>query len=571
MKLYLNLGAGGHKLPGFVNVDIDPGADVQHDLTRDLPWNDDSVDGIYSEHFIEHIAQKDGLQLLRECRRVLIPGGRLRIATPDLDAIVDDYARNHVHGDWQKYGLDWTDNRCERLNMALRWWGHQWVYNEEELARLADMAGLTLLGRCAHGVSDDPAFNGLEHRESSRLILEFEKPRGTLVGDETPLVSITIPAYNPKYFAAALDSALAQTYPAIEIVICDDCPDDRIERHVAALAAPRFPVRYYRNEKRLFGRNNMIKCLNLADGEFIKFLNDDDVLHPDCVARMIECFRAHPSVRLVTSYRRRIDEHGQELPDIVATTPPVAGDALIEGLSLANALVASGRNFVGEPTTVLFRKRDVARCKPDFMSFDNFPVRAINDMATWINLLLKGDAVYLAEAMSQFRIHPEQAQKTITDIADRFEEGIKRIRAGWQRLGLERGTPGILQIRRLDDRTRVGWTDCDVRAQYGIRVPADRQSEDLAAYKTAVELVKSGAMAQGIAILERLAEQQSPVWQVHSDLGLWHFNNGRHDQAIECLHRAVELEGKISVPVNNLISVLSTLLLQSSPESGEPA
>lgn len=48
-------------------------------------------------------------------------------------------------------------------------------------------------------------------------------------------------------------------------------------------------------------------------------------------------------------------------------------------------------------------------------------------------------------------------------------------------------------------------------------------------------------------------------------LGLWHFKNGNYDQAIEHLHRAVELEGEVSVPVNNLVSVLSTLLLQNPP------
>lgn len=67
------------------------------------------------------------------------------------------------------------------------------------------------------------------------------------------------------------------------------------------------------------------------------------------------------------------------------------------------------------------------------------------------------------------------------------------------------------------------------------------------------------------AVLEELARHQSPVWQVYSDLDLWRFKNGGYDQAIEHLHRAVELEGEVSVPVNNLVSVLSTLLLQNPP------
>lgn len=91
---------------------------------------------------------------------------------------------------------------------------------------------------------------------------------------------------------------------------------------------------------------------------------------------------------------------------------------------------------------------------------------------------------------------------------------------------------------------------------------ADRRSDDFEKYLAAVEHARHGATAQGIAVLEELARHQSQVWQVYSDLGLWHFENSNYDQAIEHLHRAVELEGEVSVPVKNLVSVLSTLLLQ---------
>lgn len=71
--IFLHLGAGTRKLPGFINIDIEPGADMQLDLTQSLPWDDRSVDGIFSEHFIEHISHADAIRLLRECRRILVP------------------------------------------------------------------------------------------------------------------------------------------------------------------------------------------------------------------------------------------------------------------------------------------------------------------------------------------------------------------------------------------------------------------------------------------------------------------------------------------------------------------
>ena len=56
-----------------------------------------------------------------------------------------------------------------------------------------------------------------------------------------------------------------------------------------------------------------------ARGEFVKFLCDDDLLAPPCVATLLDVFRRAPDVTLATSYRRRIDEHGRRLADQPAT------------------------------------------------------------------------------------------------------------------------------------------------------------------------------------------------------------------------------------------------------------
>lgn len=84
------------------------------------------------------------------------PGGSCQIATPDLQEMVRDYAEQRIHPDWEKFGLGWTANRCERFNIGMRWWGHQWMYDEEELTRLARMVGLVRC--CLIGESDLPMF-----------------------------------------------------------------------------------------------------------------------------------------------------------------------------------------------------------------------------------------------------------------------------------------------------------------------------------------------------------------------------------------------------------------------------
>jgi O-antigen biosynthesis protein len=107
-----------------------------------------------------------------------------------------------------------------------------------------------------------------------------------------PIVSILIPAYRPRFFAAALASARAQTYPALEIVVGDDSPDGRIAREVGEAADPR--IRYERHVPALGFAGNFTRTWQLARGEYVKFLNDDDLLAPDCVARLAAALSANP-------------------------------------------------------------------------------------------------------------------------------------------------------------------------------------------------------------------------------------------------------------------------------------
>jgi len=438
--IYLHLGCGDKKFQGFVNIDLDsPGADMHLDLTKPLPWEQGTVTGIYSEHFFEHVAQNQGIRLLHECRRVLKPGGLVRIAMPDLESIITDYVEDRVHPDWARFGMAWTASRCERLNIAMRWWGHQWIYDEEELRRIGKLVGLEVVSRCEYGVSEDSMLSNREYRESSQLILEFRKPQRQLKKNDQPLVSILMPSFNPRYFETALQSALAQTYRNLEIWVTDDCRTQGIEEIVLRYAEKDSRIKYMRNPDAGtdIGRKNHNLAFRQASGEFIKFLNDDDWLAPNCVERMLECFTEHPDIALVTSKRQRIDKNGEFMADIGATQAPVSTDSRIDGLSLGVALLSTGINFVGEPTTVMFRKSDLIEVRPDFMSFDNQAVAWASDVAIYLNLLLKGDAIYLVEALSHFRVHEEQTQALPASVSrEESDKGWALMRYSWQRLGL---------------------------------------------------------------------------------------------------------------------------------------
>lgn len=431
-KLLLNIGCGNHPLPGFLNLDIGAGGDRQHDVRLGLPFPQASVAGIFNEHFLEHLTQAEGIAFLRECRRVLTPGGVLRVATPDLDAVVREYSSSGwLNEEWRRHGYDWLDNRCEMLNLGMREWGHRWVYNEEELLRLADLAGLEPRGRCAWGESDLPHFRGLEYRQGSRLIVEFQRPLRRVPAE--PLVSVVITAWNEEFFPAALKSALDQTYRRLEVIVGDDSPGEAIERCCRESHDPR--ILYTRNSPRLGGWRNRLACFERAGGEFIKFLNDDDLLDPGCLERMVPCLQAHPEVTLVTSHRRIVDRHGAVLPEIRDTRRPVAADSLIEGLSLAGVMLGTRANFTGEPSTVLFRRADLAETRPHILSFAGRPCLPNGDVTMWTNLLSKGDAIYLASTLSSFRVHDGQCQKQ-PEYAGQGWEAWEQMRADATRMGM---------------------------------------------------------------------------------------------------------------------------------------
>ena len=135
-RMRVHLGAGDHRIDGWINVDVVRGAaDVLADFTAALPFRTASVDLLHSEDLLEHLDDEAGKQLLRECHRVLRPGGVMRLLTPDLRAIIE-----RVYLQRETRHLAWCDNHldaegpCRALNMHMRMNGeHRFLYDEEHL------------------------------------------------------------------------------------------------------------------------------------------------------------------------------------------------------------------------------------------------------------------------------------------------------------------------------------------------------------------------------------------------------------------------------------------------------
>lgn len=108
--------------------------------------------------------------------RVLKKGGVLRLATPDLWYLMFKYFFFWKKQDWiTTFGYEWLETRAQMVNLGFREWGHQHLYDKEELLRLLRKAGFENCTKRRRNKSRYPEFKNLETRKDSRLVFEAVK------------------------------------------------------------------------------------------------------------------------------------------------------------------------------------------------------------------------------------------------------------------------------------------------------------------------------------------------------------------------------------------------------------
>jgi predicted SAM-dependent methyltransferase len=174
----LQLGTGANVREGWLNTDIHDfrrtGEVVFMDARERFPLPDASFDVVYSEHMLEHLPYADGQQCLRECVRVLRPGGRIRVATPSLERLIrlydpelDDVQRRYI-----RWSVDeFVPGACAYLpgfvlNNFLRDWGHEFVYDRDTLRHALETSGFVDVEESSVGESRDPRLAELERHLS---------------------------------------------------------------------------------------------------------------------------------------------------------------------------------------------------------------------------------------------------------------------------------------------------------------------------------------------------------------------------------------------------------------------
>ncbi|MEG4576286.1 glycosyltransferase [Microcoleus sp. N3A4] len=131
--------------------------------------------------------------------------------------------------------------------------------------------------------------------------------------NRTPLISVIIPAYNgDRYIVQAVESVLGQTFTNLEIIVVNDGSKDETHQ-VLQPYIDRIRYFYQENQGVAAARNRGIQE---AKGELIAFLDQDDFFFPDNLAAKIALFRSSPSLGIVNSGWRLVNEQGDAISDI---------------------------------------------------------------------------------------------------------------------------------------------------------------------------------------------------------------------------------------------------------------
>ena len=230
-----------------------------------------------------------------------------------------------------------------------------------------------------------------------------------------PLVSIMIPTYNrPQFFELALQSAQRQNYENLEIIVCDNSTDDQTEALIEKyLGDPR--LCYRRNKTAKTKEENFAPFEHLAKGEYLQWLMDDDILLDGKIEKMMQAFRKNPAAKLVTSRRAVIDGEGRLQPNPYAAGVPEseAEYSVFDGEIVGRETLLGWRNFLGEPSAVLFRRADL---KHHYWRAESRGYKTISDVAMWLELLESGDCVFFQKPLSCYRRHEAQEGQQVAVI-----------------------------------------------------------------------------------------------------------------------------------------------------------
>ena len=317
-----------------------------------------------------------------------------------VDSIFGYYARHagKVLGKGERFLLQGKKQRAEqcllqelkRLYRFILYYAEQkgWPLLERDLCLLP--AEQQKAWRSCHAVPGEKA---------QQMTLEEQK--------QYPLISVMIPTYNrPFLFELTLRSALAQDYPHMEVIVCDNSTDNRTENMIQSYLSDQ-RLRYIRNCEAKTKEENFLPFERLARGEYLQWLMDDDILEPEKLKKMAACLKEYSDVTLVFSQRGIIDANGMRIRNTKwETALPIQNEsAVYDGETIGRTFLLTGSNFLGEPSAALFRRDDLQH---HYWRAESRGYKVLSDVTMWLELMEKGKCVLFRDSLSFYRRHENQ-------------------------------------------------------------------------------------------------------------------------------------------------------------------
>lgn len=156
---FADIGCGWNSHPNLINVDFDwnPKIDLCWNITTGLPFESGSLEGLFSEHCLEHFPLPVAAAILRDCHRSLRKGGRIRVVVPDASIYVDLYTRAR-NGESVTFPYEDIHRFPGVLDPMLHLnrvfyqdrhspFGHRFMYDTEMMAKLLAQCGFVNIER----------------------------------------------------------------------------------------------------------------------------------------------------------------------------------------------------------------------------------------------------------------------------------------------------------------------------------------------------------------------------------------------------------------------------------------
>lgn len=214
---------------------------------------------------------------------------------------------------------------------------------------------------------------------------------------EKKLISIIMPTYNcAKFIGKTIETVINQTYKNWELVIVDDCSKDNTEEIVNDYITGDSRIKYSRFNVNQGAAKARTKAMELANGNYMAFLDSDDIWKEDKLEKQIKFMEENNYNFTCTAYEQ-IDENGNLLNKVIKTKKKADYNRILLDCPVGNSTVMYNVDKLGKFEVPNIRKR--------------------NDDALWLQILKKENYIYgMNEILMEYRIRTNSISSNKLDL-----------------------------------------------------------------------------------------------------------------------------------------------------------